>query len=121
MRIGAAAQRLGLPAHALRHWEDVGVVVPDRTVGGYRDYTDEHLHRLRVVRACQRAGLSLNEIRVLLHRDEQERAAVIRRRLDQVRAQRAELAATEAFLEHVVGCQHDLMTRCSDCRRYPPE
>ncbi|WP_460837127.1 MerR family transcriptional regulator [Nocardioides marmoraquaticus] len=115
MRIGEVADRLGVAVHVLRHWEDVGAVVPDRTAGGQRDYTEEHLHRLRVLRACQAVGMTLAEVRQVLHRSAPGRAEVIEHRLAAVREQREALVAVEAFLGHVVDCRHDLLTRCPDC------
>ncbi|MBL0885417.1 MerR family transcriptional regulator [Myceligenerans indicum] len=118
MRIGEAARRLGVAVHVLRHWDDEAVVVPDRAPSGHRDYTEEHLHRLRVLRACQDVGMSLPEIRQVLHRSEPERADVIERQLRRVRTQRARLEAAERFLVHVVDCEHDLLTRCEACTGY---
>jgi MerR family transcriptional regulator, copper efflux regulator len=102
----------------LRHWDDVGVVVPDRTPSGRRDYSEEHLHRLRVLRACQGVGMSLPEIRQVLHRGEPERTGAIERRLHHIRTQRAQLEDAERFLMHVINCEHDLLTRCDSCTRY---
>lgn len=118
MKIGEVGERLGVAVHVLRHWDEEGVVVPGRTASGQRDYTEEHLYRLRVLQACQGAGMSLAEIRQVLHRDERGRAAVIERRLTRIRTQRAQLEAAETFLTHVVNCEHDLLTRCRECTAY---
>lgn len=63
--------------------------------------------------------MSLEEIRHVLHRDEAGRAEIIERRLAWIRAQRDLLAQAEAFLQHVVDCTHDMLTRCPSCSRYP--
>lgn len=118
MRIGQAAARLGLATHVLRHWEEAGVVVPDRTSTGHRDYTTEQVHRLRILQACQGAGMSLADIRLVLHRDEPGRSAVIDRRLHAIQEQQAHLAETARFLAHVIACEHDLVTRCPGCSNY---
>lgn len=118
MKIGEAAAQVGVAAHVLRHWEDVGVVVPGRSTSGHRDYSADELRRLRIVRACQDVGLSLREIRAVLHRGESEREQVIDRRLDLIRAQKAELDRAEAFFIHVKECRHSLIARCAECSRY---
>ena len=118
MKIGDVARRLGVAVHALRHWDEAGVVVPDRTASGQRDYSLEHLHRLRVLRACQEVGMSLHDIRLVLHRNEPDRTGVIEQQLRRIRAQRAHLENAERFLGHVVACEHDLLTRCASCTRY---
>ncbi|KAB1657798.1 MerR family transcriptional regulator [Pseudoclavibacter chungangensis] len=118
MRIGDAAAAIGASPHVLRHWHDEGVVVPDRTPSGRREYRPEHVERLRIVRACQDAGLSLAEIRGVLHRDEAGRSEIVRARLAEVRRRLAHLAATERFLEHVLDCRHDLVSACDECSDY---
>lgn len=121
MRISEAAARIGVAEHVLRHWDEVGAVSPDRTAAGHRDYTEEHLHRLRVLQACQRVGMSLAEITQVLHRDEAGRTEMIARRRAQLREERERLEDAERFLAHVASCRHDLLTRCPQCSRYPGE
>lgn len=104
--------------HVLRHWEDAGVVVPGRTPAGHRDYSDEHVRRMRILQACQRVGLSLTSIRLILHRNEAGRDHVIDEHLRRIRRQKLELDDAEAFLVHVLACEHDLMTRCGRCSAY---
>ncbi|WFR82982.1 MerR family transcriptional regulator [Arthrobacter sp. Y-9] len=118
MKIGMAAKEAGVDAHVLRHWDEMGVVVPDRAPSGHREYTSDQVTRLRVVRACQEVGMSLAEIRLILHRDEAGRAEVIGDRLARIRSQRSQLEDAERYLEHVLGCTHDLLSRCPDCTRY---
>lgn len=118
MKIGEAARLVGVPVHVLRHWDDMGVVVPERTTSGHRVYSDEHLYRLRVLQACQDVGMSLSEIRLVLHRREAGRTTVIERQLHRIRSQRSQLESAERFLVHVLDCKHDLLTRCPSCAAY---
>lgn len=118
VRIGEAAARLGIATHVLRHWEDERVVIPQRASSGHRDYAEEHFQRLRIVQSCQRVGLSLPEIRQILHRDEPERVAVIDERVREIRRLREELDTAERFLRHALECRHDLITRCAECSAY---
>ncbi|MDJ0363208.1 MerR family transcriptional regulator [Rhodococcus sp. H29-C3] len=118
MKIGPVAHLLDVPVHVLRHWDDVGVVVPDRTPSGHRVYTDEHLYRLQVLQACQAVGMSLPEIRGLLHRGEPGRSNLIARQLQRIRKEQEQLRTAERFLIHVLDCTHDLLTRCPQCSDY---
>lgn len=118
LKIGVVAQEIGVEVHVLRHWHDMGVVVPSRTASGHREYTEDHLRRLRIVQACQSVGMSLADIRLVLHRGEAGRTDAIEQRLQWIRSQRAQLEDAERFLEHVIGCTHDLLVRCPDCTRY---
>lgn len=64
MRIGELAGRAGLTVKALRFYESAGVLpAAARLPSGYRDYDEDALARLRLVKAAQAAGLTLAEIR----------------------------------------------------------
>ncbi len=81
--IRVVAQRTGLTPATLRAWERrYDVVVPTRSGGGHRLYSDEDIRRLRaLVRAVeggrsigQLASLDTNEVERLVQEDHQERA-----------------------------------------------
>lgn len=63
MAIGDVAARSGVAVSALRHYESLGLIAADRTPGGHRTFHRAVLRRLAVIRAGQRVGLSLEEIR----------------------------------------------------------
>lgn len=71
LKIGELAKRLDLNARTIRFYEDAGILPhPARTRGGFRLYSGEDEQRLRFVKAAQRLGLTLGEIReVLAFRD----------------------------------------------------
>jgi DNA-binding transcriptional MerR regulator len=67
MRIGELARRTGVPATALRYYEQLGLLPePGRTDSGYRIYGEDALDRLAFVRAAQAVGLTLAEVRQVL-------------------------------------------------------
>ncbi len=113
--VGAAAAVIGVESHVLRHWEDVGVLVPRRTASGHRRYDEELLTRARLVRLCQRAGLSLAEIRKLGISDRATRIELIGATLDRIRADVSRLRRAEEFLSHVATCVHPMVSECPDC------
>jgi MerR family copper efflux transcriptional regulator len=43
MRVGETAERVGTSARMLRYAEQLGLVAPARTAGGYRDYGERDL------------------------------------------------------------------------------
>ena len=75
LHIGQLAGRLGLNPRTIRFYEKAGVLPePQRSEGGFRLYGDEDEQRLRFIKAAQRLGLKLDEIRkVLAFRDRGER------------------------------------------------
>lgn len=67
MRIGALADRSGLTTKTIRYYESIGLLDdPERTPGGYRDYRDDAVERLRFIRDAQASGLSLCEVQSIL-------------------------------------------------------
>lgn len=118
MLIGDLARELGLDTHVLRHWEDVGLLRPDRTAQGYRTYDQEQVTRARVIRNCRSTGLGLATIAALLDRHADGRRSVIDGELADLQEQMSRLALTTVFLEHVRSCRHSLMRRCPACSAY---
>jgi len=66
LSIGELSARSGVAPSALRFYEGVGLIVAQRTTGNQRRYPRHMLRRIGFIRAAQRVGLSLDEIRAAL-------------------------------------------------------
>jgi DNA-binding transcriptional MerR regulator len=67
MRIGELADLVGVSTKAIRYYESLGLIdEPARTAGGYRDYGQADVERLRFVGDAQATGLTLAEIASVL-------------------------------------------------------
>jgi MerR family redox-sensitive transcriptional activator SoxR len=66
MTIGEVAERAGVNTSALRFYEREGLIESTRSDGGQRRYERDVLRRVAFVRAAQRVGLTLDEIREAL-------------------------------------------------------
>jgi len=67
VRIGELAKASGTTTKTLRYYEDAGLLpAPERTAGGYRDYTPDVLPRLDFIRRGRATGLTLAQIREVL-------------------------------------------------------
>ena len=67
MNIGEAARRSGVSAKMIRYYEQSELVpAPARLASGYRDYTDDDVHRLRFVRHARDLGFDVKQIGELL-------------------------------------------------------
>jgi len=67
MRIGYLAKASGVSTQTIRYYEQIGLLPePPRTQSGYRIYDTTTTERLGFVKASQRAGLTLAEIRTVL-------------------------------------------------------
>jgi DNA-binding transcriptional MerR regulator len=63
MLISEVARRSGVPPKTLRYYEEIGLLRPERTPSGYREYDERIFDRLAFIRSAQALGLSLAEIR----------------------------------------------------------
>ncbi len=66
LSVGQVAERSGVSRSALRFYERQGLISSDRTTGNHREYHGDVLCRVAMIRACQRVGLSIAEIRTAL-------------------------------------------------------
>lgn len=63
MRIGEIAAQLGLSHRSIRHYEDVGLVIPAaRTPGGFRLYSARDVQMFLFIMSMQPLDFSLEEI-----------------------------------------------------------
>ena len=66
LTIGEVAERTGTTTATLRFYEQEGLIEAERTGGNQRRFRRETLRRIAFVRAGQRVGLSLSELRAAL-------------------------------------------------------
>lgn len=66
LSIGEIAARTGMAVSAVRFYESEGLIESTRTSGNQRRFSRDTLRRIGFVRAAQRVGLSLDEIREAL-------------------------------------------------------
>jgi len=72
--IGHFARLSGLSIHALRHYDDVGLLTPADvdTVSGYRRYRRDQVRVARLIRALRWVDLPVEEIRSILAATDEE-------------------------------------------------
>lgn len=106
MKISEVAALTNTSTKTLRFYENSGLLPPPaRTASGYRNYGPEIVDRLRFIHRGQAAGLALQEVRQILaiHDRGEAPCAHVRQllstRIDEVRAQIAELIALEGHLQ----------------------
>jgi MerR family copper efflux transcriptional regulator len=114
-RIGDAAATLAVATHVLRHWEDVGLLTPRRLSSGHRAYDDQTIGQARMIQICQRAGLSLAEVKELGISDRGDRIALIDSKRAQIAEQVWRLRLADKFLAHIVHCEHPVISECPEC------
>lgn len=66
LTVGELSRRSGVPASALRFYEDEGLISSRRTAGNQRRYCRDALRRVTFIRMSQRVGMPLSTIRDVL-------------------------------------------------------
>ncbi|WP_435592663.1 MerR family transcriptional regulator [Nocardia sp. bgisy118] len=122
MRSGELAAAAGVNAQTLRYYERRGLLAePDRSLGGHRMYPEQAVTVLRVIKAAQRLGFTLDEVADLLEATQlgrrrteaglQARAAA---KLAEVDAELAELTAVRDILRAALAAGCDDLIECSE-------
>ena len=110
--IGEAAERSGVSAKMIRHYESIGLI-PEaaRTSAGYRLYSDADVHRLRFVKRARSLGFAMKQVELLLQLwSDKSRASAEVKKLAQEHAD--ELGERIAAMQAMQRTLADLARRC---------
>ena len=66
LTVGQVAERMSIAPSAVRWYDDHGLLPSERTAGNQRRFFADALCRVAMIRASQRVGLSIEEIREAL-------------------------------------------------------
>ena len=66
MNIGELERRSGVGRHALRYYEQLGLIVAQRQANNYRSYSEQAVADLNFVQNAQRGGFTLAELGEIL-------------------------------------------------------
>jgi|SRR5690606_26372128 len=116
--IGDVAARFDLPTHVLRHWESEGLLRPERDAGGRRRYGEDDVVRVAVIQRSKMAGMSLEQIAVLLDDGLSGRHEVLFSHLADLDRRMADIARAREMTAHVIACEaHDILA-CPNFRAH---
>ncbi len=115
--IGELATRFDLATHVLRHWEDVGLLLPERDAAGRRLYGRNELVRIAVILRSKAAGMSLEQIAVLLDADAPERHLVLEAHVADLDKRMAEMERSREMTLHALSCRAHDVANCPGFRR----
>jgi DNA-binding transcriptional MerR regulator len=114
LRTGQVAAEAGVNVQTLRYYERRGLLPePARSPGGHRAYPAETVARLRMIKAAQRLGFTLDEIAVLLGRRRSDLHGKAVAKLAELEAKIQDLDATRTRLAAVVAAGCDDLTNCT--------
>jgi DNA-binding transcriptional MerR regulator len=116
--VGELADRFDLATHVLRHWEDMGLLAPDRDAAGRRVYGEQDAYRVAVIVSSKAAGMSLEQIRALLDAEAAGRREILRAHLADLEARMAEMERSRHLTEHALDCRAHDIANCPNFRAH---
>ncbi|WP_433663875.1 MerR family transcriptional regulator [Nocardia sp. CA-128927] len=121
LRTGEVAAAAGVNVQTLRYYERRGLLAePNRSLGGHRLYPERTVATLRIIKAAQRLGFTLEEIADLLEatrphgRHDVGLHARAVTKLAQVDTELAELTAVRDTLRAALAAGCDDLLSCSE-------
>ncbi|WP_114388947.1 Cu(I)-responsive transcriptional regulator [Notoacmeibacter marinus] len=116
MNIGEVSAASGLPSKTIRYYEEIGLIRPERSANGYRDFSEADGHKLAFLGRARSLGFSIDDCRMLLSLyEDRSRAsadvkAVASEHMNRINRKIEELAAMRDTLG-------DLVKRCKGNNR----
>jgi DNA-binding transcriptional MerR regulator len=110
LSIGELAERTGVPASALRYYDDLGLVRPAGRESGRRRYDEDAVSRVGVILVLRDVGFTLAEIAELGDGDRWHDLAA--RKLEELGALATQVRVARTALEHALACPHDHLVEC---------
>ena len=124
LKIGEVAEMLNTTVRSIRYYEEEGLLVPDRTDGGTRQYSEHHLGRLKAILHLADNGFSLDAIGLIGNArktcstgDEGSRklTGIIDTVLNELEEKLSELDTLKSELK----AARKLVAKCKGCRNEP--
>lgn len=114
MDISEVSKRTGIPASALRFYEQKGLIASVREKGERRHFANGVLDRLALIALGQAAGLSLDEIRTMLTPEGGPNVdrQLLLAKADEIDAQIKRLRAMSNGLRHAAACPAPSHAEC---------
>lgn len=118
MKIGEAAERLGIPASTIRYYETVGLIEPQRRVSGRRSIDQRAISTLKFIQLAQAAGFTIAEMRSLLEYYAKDPSpagmwnTIAEGKKAAVRRQIKTLRQMDRLLTELLKCECSTLTEC---------
>src|SRR5919108_5610406 len=118
LMIGDVARRTGKAASTIRYYEEIGLITPPARISGRRHYPVQVVRELAVIETARRAGLSLDEIRLLLRASPDDRRSterlrdVAERKLPELNEAIARAEVVRGWLEDAARCDCPTLDDC---------
>jgi DNA-binding transcriptional MerR regulator len=113
LSIGELSERTGVPASALRYYDELGLVRPAARAAGRRRYAASAVRDVGLILFMREIGFSLAEIGRLIAGERQTRRDMIDQKLAELTEQQHRIEVARAALEHGRQCPASDPMKCS--------
>jgi MerR family mercuric resistance operon transcriptional regulator len=114
LTIGELARRAGVNRETVRYYERRRLLpLPERTIAGYRSFSDDAVRRIIFIRRAEALGFSLNEVKELLELrlDPQTRSKHVRTRAE------AKIRSLDEKIEALTAMKKTLIRLAAACAK----
>lgn len=115
--VGDVATRFDLPTNVLRHWETVGLLEPERDAAGRRRYHRDDIVRVATIVRSKAAGMSLDQIAVLLDAEARDRHKVLLAHIADLDRRMEEMRISRSMTQHAYDCKAHDIAACPGFRK----
>ena|SRR5690625_568413 len=77
MKVKEVADLVGISVRTLLHYDEIGLLQPEKTMSGYRQYADEDLEILQQILFFRELGFPLKQIKEIINRPSFDRAEAL--------------------------------------------
>ena len=113
LSIGELSERTGVPASALRYYDELGLVRPVARAAGRRRYAPSSVRDVSLILFLREIGFSLTEIGAFIAGERQCRREMIDHKLAQLAEQQHRIEVARTALEHGRQCPASDPMKCS--------
>ena len=113
LSIGELSERTGVPASALRYYDELGLVRPAARAAGRRRYAPSSVRDVSLILFLREIGFSLTEIGCFIAGGRQCRREMIDHKLAQLAEQQHRIEVARTALEHGRQCPASDPMKCS--------
>jgi MerR family copper efflux transcriptional regulator len=116
--VGQVAEKFDVPTNVLRHWESVGLLTPGRDPADRRRYGRDDVVRVAVIQRSKAAGMSLEQIRILMDSEARGRHEVLEAHIADLDRRMEEMRQSKEMAQHAFSCEQHDVTSCPGFRSH---
>ncbi len=95
----------GVSVRTLHHYDEIGLLSPEKNENGYRYYSEDDMSFLQMILFYKYLGFSLKQIKELLKQEESERLDHLKKQLDLMQQEKQRLLTLINTLEKTIESQ----------------